>query len=137
MIYIKSNEVQDRKEKLNSSIGKILSSYTRAIQKQEAITGSLFQKHTKSQCLNNNDAITPSYFNSAFGTLFNTDLLCQDYPTTCFEYIHMNPVADNLVSQPVDWEFSSYRDYYSGRNGKLISYERTKTELGIVREKIL
>ncbi|MCY1636765.1 hypothetical protein, partial [Marinifilum sp. D737] len=114
MIYVRSNEISERKEKLNSSIGKILSSYTRAIQKQENFTGSLFQKHTKSPCLNNNDVITPNYFNNAFGSLINTDLLCPNYLNACFEYIHLNPVMDKLVSKPEDWEFSSYRDYFAG-----------------------
>jgi hypothetical protein len=49
----------------------------------------------------------------------------------------MNPVMDKLVSKPEEWEFSSYRDYYSGRNGKLISYERAEVELGIIMENLL
>jgi hypothetical protein len=85
----------------------------------------------------NNDTITPSYFNSSFGTLINSGRLSGDYPKTCFEYIHMNPVMDKLVSKPEEWEFSSYRDYYSGRNGKLISYERAEVELGIIMENLL
>ena len=135
-LLIKVNElyVPNKKESINSSIGKILSSYTRAIHKQENLKGSLFQKHTKSKCLNNNDVLTPSYFNSSFGAIINSDYLIPDYPQTCFEYIHMNPVMDRLVMKPEQWEFSSYRDYYCHRNGKLISYGTAEIELGIQRD---
>ncbi len=36
-------------------------------------------------------------------------------------YIHLNPVAAGIVSRPEEWEFSSYRDYVAGRNGRLPS----------------
>lgn len=42
------------------------------------------------------------------------------YATTCFLYIHQNPVMAGLVSNLKDWEFSSFRDYAGLRNGKLI-----------------
>ncbi len=41
-------------------------------------------------------------------------------------YIHLNPVTDNLVKKPEDWEFSSYRFYIS--SNKLF---RSKKEITI------
>ena len=64
MIYVHRLQASDRKENLNSSIGRILSSYARAIHKQEGITGSRFQKHTKAKCLNQLDTITTDYWNT-------------------------------------------------------------------------
>jgi len=40
-----------RTRTLNDSIGIILRSYTRAIQNQQRVTGSIFQKETKALCL--------------------------------------------------------------------------------------
>jgi len=131
MVYVNRIRIDDRTEDLNSSIGKMLSSYTRSVQKQEKITGSIFQNHTKAKCLNQIKCISPSYWNTAFGTQINIEQDCHNYPLVCLNDIHLNPVADHLVSSPEEWEFSSYRDYYNKRNGKLIDYERVKTELGI------
>jgi len=56
---------------LNKSIGILLASYTRAIHKQQNISGSLFRKHTKSINLTKTNKITPAYFNTQFGTKIN------------------------------------------------------------------
>ncbi|RZT95946.1 putative transposase [Ancylomarina subtilis] len=131
MVYVNKIKIENRKEDLNSSIGKMMSSYTRSIQKQEKITGSIFQSHTKAKCLNQIENLSPSFWNKAFGTQINIEQDHHNYPLVCFNYIHMNPVADRLVQSPEEWEFSSYRDYFDGRNGKLINYDRAKSELGI------
>ncbi len=47
-----------------------------------------------------------------------------EYPQACFNYIYNNPVKAKLVQHPEDWEFSSYRDYFGLRNGKLINKDR-------------
>lgn len=49
-----------------------------------------------------------------------------EYPQVCFNYIHLNPVKDRLVKQAEDWEFSSYRDYFGLRNGKLVEKDCAK-----------
>jgi putative transposase len=116
---------------LNDSVSIILRSYTRAIQKQEYITGSLFQNRTKALCLTEPQGISPAYFNTHFGMMGNLDLPETNYLNVCFSYIHMNPVNDRLVRNPEDWEFSSYCDYYSGRKGKLINRDIAK-ELGLI-----
>ena len=116
---------------LNDSISILLRSYTRAIQKQERMTGSLFQNRTKALCLTGPQGVSPAYFNSHFGSMGNLDLPETNYLNVCFDYIHLNPVSAKLVAEPDDWEFSSYRDYFSGRKGKLINRELAK-ELGLI-----
>lgn len=115
---------------LNSSIGHILSSYTRAIQKQENRTGSLFQHRSKAICLTTCEGISPAWFHTAFGTLINVSDPEKEYPQVCFNYIHGNPLKDGLVKAIEDWEYSSARDYAGLRKGKLINKERTN-EFGL------
>ena len=84
---------------LNRAIAILLSSYTKAINKQERRTGSLFQQKTKAKPL--------------------TGDADSDYPLVCFHYIHQNPLRAKLVNQLEDWEFSSFRDYAGLRGGTL------------------
>jgi REP element-mobilizing transposase RayT len=84
---------------LNRAIAILLSSYTKAINKQERRTGSLFQQKTKAKPLTGDaDA---------------------GYPFVCFHYIHQNPLRAKLVVKLEDWEFSSFRDYAGLRDGTL------------------
>jgi len=46
----------------NDSIGIMLRTYARAIQKQEQYVGSLFQEHTKAACLTKSEKISFSWF---------------------------------------------------------------------------
>lgn len=115
---------------LNDSIAIMLRSYTRAINKQFKKHGSLFQQHTKALCLTEPE-FAPAYFNTHFGMVGNIALPEKEYPNVCFNYIHQNPVNDRLVRNPENWEFSSYRDYYCGRKGKLINRELAM-ELGLI-----
>jgi len=102
------------------SIAIMLRSYTRAINFQEDRTGSLFKSHTKAECITKLQGITPSFF----GSQINVRIPEKEYPKVCFNYIHQNPVNAKLVKRPEEWEFSSYRDYYGFRNGKLINRAR-------------
>jgi putative transposase len=128
MIKVNSIQPEGMSVDLNSSIGKMLGSYTRALQNERDFTGSLFQSHTKAKCLNQVESITPSYWNTQFGTRINVGMEKYTYPVVCLNYIHSNPVADGLVNSPEEWEFSSYRDYFCERNGSLIDYELAKSE---------
>jgi putative transposase len=112
---------------LNESIGILLRSYTKAINKQENSTGSVFRKETKAECLTNANGITPSFY----GSQINVRIPEKEYPQACFNYIHQNPVKANLVKLPEEWEFSSYPDYYGIRDGKLINRAHT-VEFGLV-----
>ena len=122
-----SSHSMTKKRTLNYSIGILLRSYTRAIQKQERFSGSLFQQHTNAKPLIDEIKIDPSYWNTAFGTLINISE-GKSYLETCIEYIHHNPVYSGLVKSPEDWEFSSFRDFLGLREGKLIDYELLQKE---------
>ena len=54
----------------------------------------------------------------------NVEIHEWQYPQTCMDYIHFNPVKSKLVKNPEDWEFSSYPDLKEVRNGTLINKER-------------
>ncbi|MBW6533380.1 MAG: transposase [Mariniphaga sp.] len=126
---IKSHQLT-KKRLLNDSISILLRSYTRAIQNQNNITGSLFQHRTKAICLTEVDGITPAWFESRYGIIINITDPEKEYPQVCFNYIHQNPVKSGLVKSPDEWEFSSYRDYVGLRDGKLINREKA-AELGL------
>jgi putative transposase len=141
MVYVKEVEVELEIESdslssretitgiartFNDSIGLLLRSYTQAINKKENRTGSLFKPHCKAECITKPEGIAPSFFNTNNGALINVPMPEKEYPKICFNYIHLNPVKAGLTDKPEDWEFSSYRDYTGGRNGKLINRERTK-----------
>ena len=116
---------------LNDSIGILLSSYTRAINIQQDRTGSLFRTHTHAECLTKIDLHTPSFFDTPYGTIINRHFPEDEYPKVCFDYIHKNPVKAGLVKNPEDWEFSSYPDYYTNRNGKIVNKDRAE-EFGLI-----
>jgi REP element-mobilizing transposase RayT len=92
LIYATNDTVAHVKETpvkvnaLTEGIRLLLSSYTKAIQKQEGITGNLFQQKTKCVC-------------------------ADDYLTTAFHYIHQNPFRANLVHRIEDWSWSSFPEY--------------------------
>ena len=109
---------------LNQNIAILLRSYTRAINKQQSASGSLFRQKTKAECLTCPGGITPSFMNTKAGTVIDNTPPEKQYPQVCFNYIHQNPVVAGLAEKNTDWEFSSARDYYGDRNGKLINREK-------------
>jgi len=119
-----------KERSLNESIAVMLRSYTRAINKQENRIGSLFQQHTKAVYLNDTE-LSPAYFITKFGTIGNISVTEFEYPSVCFNYIHGNPINHGLAKYSEEWEFSSYRDYYCGRKGKLVNKERA-FQLGLI-----
>jgi putative transposase len=133
-IVIQSDTLKIKNRSINSSIGILLRSYTRALQKQEKFTGSLFQQHTKAQCLTDNQYISLSYFNTAFGTRINIPIPEKEYPQVCFDYIHYNPVKAGIIASPEQWEFSSAADYAGKRNGTLIDMN-VANRLGLLYDK--
>ncbi len=125
-----SSKESSKYRSLNDSIAIMLRSYTRAINKQHQNHGSLFEQHTKALCLTE-PKFAPAYFNTHFGMMGNLDLPETNYLNVCFNYIHLNPIKDHLVQNHEEWEFSSYRDYFGGRKGKLVNRESAK-ELGLI-----
>lgn len=71
---------------LTEGIRLMLSSYTKAVQKQEKLTGNLFQQKTKSKCVD-------------------------DYATVAFHYIHQNPFRAKLTTKLDGWMWSSIHEY--------------------------
>ena len=122
MVFIREEELRIESDMMtqrtmNNSIAIMLRSYTRAINKQQNFNGSLFKAHTKAECINCPKGITPSFIKSKI----NIENPEKQYPQTCFNYIHQNPVKAKLVTKEVDYEFSSSRDYANLRDGKLIN----------------
>jgi putative transposase len=113
-----------------TSFGVMLASYTRAINKQNGWTGSLFRSKTKAICLTTIDSVAPAWYQSQGVTVINIKDPIKEYPNICFNYINFNPVKDGLVKNPDDWEFCSYPDVSGFRNGTLINKERIK-EFGL------
>ena len=105
-------------QQLSKSIGKTLSSYTRATNKQNGTTGNLFQQGTKSKCLTDIQ-IEISPFHRT------------DYLLNCFHYIHLNPLKARLVSDLRNWPFSSWPDYAGLRNDNLCSMSKAINLLGL------
>jgi hypothetical protein len=87
-------------EKYVIGLRTLLSSYTKAINKQESRSGSLFRQNTKFK--NISDA-SEEYF----------------YGQYYLHYIHQNPLRAGLVTNIEEWRFSSYPDYIKIRNGSL------------------
>jgi putative transposase len=116
---------------LNDSIGIMLRSYTRAINIQQKRTGNLFREETKAICLNEIKGISSNWFTSFGVTYMNIQVLENQYPQVCFNYIHNNPVKSGLIEKTEDWEFSSYCDIKNLRDGKLINRKRI-AELGLI-----
>lgn len=97
------NDKETNLQTLSKAIGKTLSSYTLAINRQENRTGNLFQKKTKAKNVCVVDSINIQH----------------PYLLGCVQYVHFNPVFARMVTNPIDWEFSSARDYAGIRNGTL------------------
>lgn len=105
---------------LSKNLGTVLSSYTQAINKQQTRRGKLFAHNTKAKNLNEISFIEALSGSNRFAHSQT------DYATTCFLYIHQNPMMAGLVSRFEDWEFSSFRDYAKFRNGKLVDQQLAK-----------
>ncbi len=98
-------------DKFSKAAGILLRSYTRAIQRQQIFTGSLFQQNSQSKVLMDRD-----------------DVL------TCFNYIHHNPVKAGLVAKASDWKFSSAFGYKNTFQ-ILPCYKQMLYELADINEK--
>ncbi|MGX1022959.1 hypothetical protein [Flavobacterium sp. CS20] len=126
MVYVKHLELlnsQQKSRSFNDSIGILLRSYTRAINKQENTSGSLFRQETKAICITCHKGLTPNSVNTIYGKSLNIKHPKSQYPQICFDYIHNNPYKAGLVITTTDWDYSSAKDYYENRNGSLINKE--------------
>lgn len=97
------------RQKFSQGVKQLLSSYTKAINKQEQRTGSLFQQKTKAICVTGNT----------------------NYAANVFHYIHQNPLKARLVSKMEEWEHSSFKDYLCLRKSTLCNIALAKEKLSI------
>ncbi|MGB3801731.1 MAG: hypothetical protein WA952_18075, partial [Lewinella sp.] len=115
-------------QRLSHGIKIVLSSYTRTINRQYHRRGSLFRAKTKAK---------PGYSRFYPDSTGLDDLECYTrfipYLQTCFHYIHDNPVKAQLVTDPMEWEFSSALDYGGWRDSKLCNFSIAENLLGIKR----
>jgi len=116
-----SSDLQSNKTKssLQSAVGVLLRSYTRAIQNQENFQGSLFQQKTKAQLLNKSS-----------GNGLN-------HPAICMHYIHQNPKRAGLTTNLEEWQYSSFNDYANLGLGTLCNKATGFSITGIKPENFL
>jgi putative transposase len=112
---------------LNESIGILLRSYTRAINNQEGRSGSLFREETKAK--NGWEDPNLTLLNKNYSKIWQNWEL---YGSTCFFYIHNNPVKSNLTKKQEDWPYSSAKDFAGLRNGTLCNQILAKKLLFLV-----
>jgi putative transposase len=86
-------------------------SYTKAVNKQQNRVGPLFQGPFRAVLVDSND-----------------------YLLQLARYIHLNPTAAGLVTQPEEWLFSSYRDAIGMRNGTLANSQIILEQFPSVKE---
>lgn len=98
------------RQQFSQGIKQLLSSYTKAINKQEGRTGSLFQQKTKASCVTNGQG---------------------GYAQAAFHYIHQNPMKAKLVEKMEDWEYSSFREYIGLRTESLCNFEVARKYLNL------
>lgn len=106
-VYVKSDDPL----LIKKNFGLLLSSYTKSINKAHSRVGSLFQQHSKTKLLDENE-----------------------YLLKVINYIHQNPVRKGLVKNIQDWEFSSYLDYAGLRNGSLVNKEFLQSRIKTAEE---
>jgi putative transposase len=104
-----------KKNALCEGIRMLLSSYSKAINKQESRTGSLFQQQTKAKLV----------------PVTDVDGRRIPYSKYCFHYIHQNPIKADLVKQLEDWPYCSFPDYAGKRNGTLCNKDFAISLLGL------
>ena len=118
MVHVK--EI-DNLNKIKNAVGKLLSSYTQALNKQNHTHGSLFQDNTKTNTLSHKKV------------LHNHIINANEYPLHCFNYIHLNQVKDKFIINPADWKYSSYLDYAKLRENSICNISMAEKMLGFTR----
>ena len=125
------------KNNFSEAMRKLLSQYSKAINKQENRTSSLFQQNTKAKVLRD-------FSNSTCLGITKRDSSCHENrgmrslesALTCFVYIHNNPlkITNNILSK---WKYSSYLDYAGIRNGNLCNKELAQKLIGFKDDEFL
>jgi len=109
---------------LNDAIGDLQKGYTRAINKENGWSGSLFRADCKAKDGWIDDFVTVEKIDSDFR--FQPG---NDYGYLCFNYIHDNAKEAGMVQENELYEFSSAKDYAGLRKGSLCNLEMGRTLL--------
>lgn len=96
---------------LSNAFRLLLSEYAQDFNKANNRSGSLFRQKTKAKNL--------------------ADYTQSDAALTCFNYIHNNPSAANLVKMSKDWEFSSLKEYLKLKQASVCNQRLAYEMLGI------
>ena len=83
-------------DQFSSAMQAFGTSYSKAINKQQDRTGTLFEGRFQAKHVDE-----------------------ENYLRYLSRYIHLNPSAAKLAASPASWEFSSYPDYIGERSGTL------------------
>ena len=83
---------------VNSALQPFLVSYAKAFSNQIGRVGPLFQGRYKANLIHDDT-----------------------YLLDCVKYIHLNPVKAGLVINPVQWTYSSYRDYVNVKKSTFVN----------------
>lgn len=121
---------KNKKIALGDAIGFLEQAYSKAINRERGWSGSLFRKQCKAKDGWIDEFIT---LKKPDGKLDYRFLEGTDYAYPCFCYIHENPKNAGLVNDPLDWPYSSARDYAGLRNGTLCNVALGKKLLGLER----
>jgi len=126
--YILKGEMLEKKSarSLNDSIGILLRTYTRAVNKENNWSGSLFRNGTKAVPIDSLKSLMPTLAITQNTLLLKSILSEKQYPQICFNYIHLNPVRAKLVKNLLEWKYSSAQDFYGRRKSKLTNVEVAK-----------
>lgn len=104
---------------LNNAIGDLQAGYARAINKENGWSGSLFRNECQAKDGWIDEFVTlkkkgKDDFRFIPGT---------NYGFLCFNYINYNAVKAKLVSEIIDYWWSSAKDYAGLRNGTLCNFD--------------
>jgi len=127
--YVLSNYSQKEMVTLNDEIGNLQKAYTRAFNKENDKTGSLFRTRCKAKDGWIDEFITLRKTNGQLDYRF---LPGTDYAYNCLSYIHNNPCKANLVKIDTDWAYSSAKDYKGLRNGSLCNLKLGKEIINFI-----
>ena len=116
----KTRDSEHQMVSLNNSIGALLKSYTKAINKEKNWSGSLFRKSCKAKDGWIDELIT---LEKKDGKLDPRFFIGNDYAYQCICYIHDNPKQAHLVRNATDWAYSSAKEYAGLRGGNLCNLE--------------
>jgi len=111
---------------INTALGQLQKSYTRAINNEKNWSGSLFRARLKAKDGQIHDFVSMEVENGKEKFDFSNR-----YAANCLRYIHHNPVEAGLVRRPEDYEWSSAKEYKGLRKGTLCNLEIGKALIAI------